>query len=54
MSRRPRGEILEKNEKVVMDDKINQKTVMDEKIREELCDGSVHVQNWWMEQSATH
>ena len=43
------------DQKVVMDDKINQEIVMDINwFRSEVCFGSVHIQNWWMGQSATH
>ena len=51
-------------QKIVMDEELVQNGVMNEtsvknfvmdaKIGSEGCDGSVHVQNWWTEQFATH
>ena len=38
----------------VMDEKFVKNFVMDAKNGSEGCDGSLHVQNQWMEYSATH
>ena len=38
----------------VMNEKFVENFVMDAKLDPKGCDRSVHIQNWWMEQCATH